>query len=126
MCKFDFHERREMIEKGNSNTVKALVQVAQMTSAEESADNQIIIVEVEDNWTLNLVNKIITHKERLGKCNIIPVPVNRILGQILSQFSIMPELNTVYSELFSNKGAEFFCHEISFPHCSHSYLPPQT
>jgi hypothetical protein len=36
------------------------------------------------------------------------VRVNKALGQILSQFSIMPELNTVYSELFSNRGAEFF------------------
>lgn len=27
---------------------------------------------------------------------------------MLFQFSIMPELNTVYSELFSNRGAEFF------------------
>ena len=37
------------------------------------------------------------------------MPVNQVLGQVLSQFSIMPELNTVYSCLFSNKGAEFFC-----------------
>ena len=34
--------------------------------------------------------------------------VNRILGQILSQFCIFPELNRVYSELFSNQGGEFF------------------
>ena len=31
-----------------------------------------------------------------------------MLGQILSQFCIMPELNAVYSELFSNKGAQFY------------------
>ncbi len=109
VCKFDYSERREQLEKGNSNTIKTLVQVAEITSGDDSADGQVIIVEVEDEWTLNLVTRIAAHKERLQKCNIIPVPVNRILGQILSQFSIMPELNTVYSELFSNKGAEFFC-----------------
>lgn len=109
MCKYDFEDRRQNLEKGNSNTVKTLVQVAEMTSAEDSADDQVIIVEIEDSWTENIVNQIIKHKERLGKCNIVPVPVNKILGQILSQFSIMPELNTVYSDLFSNKGAEFFC-----------------
>lgn len=57
---------------------------------------------------MSLVSKIIKHKERRGKCNIIPVPVNKILGQISSQFSIMPELNSVYSELFSNKGSTFY------------------
>lgn len=55
------------------------------------------------------MDRIIEHKERLGKCNIVPIPVNHILGQILSQFCIFPELNQVYSELFSNKGVEFFC-----------------
>ncbi len=108
VCRYGNIERREELEKGNTNTIKTLVQVAQMTSSEESADHQTIIVEVEDNWTASLVERIIQHKERLAKCHIIPVYVNKVLGQILSQFSIMPELNTVYSELFSNRGAEFF------------------
>lgn len=94
--------------RGNANTIKTLVQVAEMTANENSADHQTIIVEVEDSWTAQLVERIIIHKERMAKCHIIPVYVNCILGQILSQFSIMPELNTVYSELFSNRGAEFF------------------
>ena len=114
-CKYDFEDYRESLEHGNANTVKTLVQVAEMTSAEDSANDQVIIVEIEDHWTDELVQKIIDHKERLGKCNIVPVPVNKILGQILSQFSIMPELNTVYSDLFSNKGAEFFCREFAVP-----------
>lgn len=94
---------------GSAGTIKGLIQIAELTGAEDSADDQIIIVEVEDDWTLGHVNKLIRQKERLGKCNIIPVDVSRVLGDILSQFSIMPELNIVYSELFSNKGAEFFC-----------------
>ncbi|MCD7822443.1 MAG: hypothetical protein LUG86_00225 [Oscillospiraceae bacterium] len=108
VCKYDYSERREQLEHGNSNTIKTLVQVAELTSSERSRDDQTIIVEIEDQWTQQLVDKIIYHKEKLGKCNIIPVPVNKILGQILSQFSIMPELNTVYSELFSNRGAECY------------------
>lgn len=108
VCQYGNHERRELIEKGNANTIKTLVQVAEMTSSELSADHQTIIVEVEDNWTAKLVDRIIQHKEKLSKCHIIPVYVNKVLGQILSQFTIMPELNTVYSELFSNRGAEFF------------------
>ncbi|MCH5352346.1 MAG: hypothetical protein J1E06_02640 [Acutalibacter sp.] len=108
LCRFGSIERREELAKGNANTIKTLVQVAEMTSSEDSADHQTIIVEVEDNWTAALVDRIVAHKEKLAKCHIIPVYVNRVLGQILSQFSIMPELNTVYSELFSNRGAEFF------------------
>lgn len=109
ICKYDYKEKIDKLEKGNTNTIKTLVTVAEITSDENSADDQKIIVEVEDNWTLGLVNKIIEHKERIDKCNIVPVAVNKILGQILAQFSIMPELNLVYSELFSNKGAAFFC-----------------
>lgn len=108
VCRLDNIERQENLKKGNSNTIKTLVQVAEMTSSEDSADHQTIIVEIEDDWTAALVDRIIAHKEKLAKCHIIPVYVNRVLGQILSQFSIMPELNLVYSELFSNRGAEFF------------------
>ncbi len=109
VCKYEVESGISLNDKGNSNTVKTLIQVAEITGSEASADNQVIVVEVDDDWTASIVNKIISHKERLGKCNIVPVPVNRILGQLLSQFSIMPELNFVYAELFSNKGAEFFC-----------------
>lgn len=108
LCKFENERHLENRAKGNSNTIKTLVLVAQITASESSADNQKIIVEVEDNWTEQLVEKIIDHKENLGKCNIVPIKVNRVLGQLLAQFSIMPELNLVYSELFSNRGAEFY------------------
>lgn len=107
-CKLEADYRQERYSKGNPQTVKALIQVADITAAETSADDQKIVVEVEDDWTAILVDRIIAHKERLGKCNIVPVRVNKVLGQILSQFSIMPELNLVYSELFSNKGAAFY------------------
>lgn len=107
VCRYEVQNQIENEASGNYNTIKALIQVADMTAAESSADNQKIVVEVEDDWTLSLVEQIISHKEKLGKCNIVPVSVNRVLGQILSQFCVMPELNRVYSELFSNKGAFF-------------------
>lgn len=108
VCKFNRNEQFKQKEKGNINTIKTLVQVSELTSSDESFDNQKVVVEVEDDWTMSLIEKIINHKQKRGKCNIVPIPVNKILGQILSQFSIMPELNTVYSELFSNKGATFY------------------
>ncbi len=108
ICKFEHREKVDAFEKGNSQTIKTLMQVADMTAVETSADNQRIIVEITDDWTMDLVNRIIAAKQVDGKCNIVPVKVNKVLGQILSQFSLMPELNMAYRELFSNKGAAFY------------------
>ena len=105
---FDYKDKIIQREKGNANTIKTLVQVVQLATEEQVCAFQQIVVEVEDDWTLDLVETIIEHKSLKGKCNITPIPVNRILGQIFSQFSIMPELNIAYSSLFSNKGASFY------------------
>ena len=108
VCKFEQKENLENASKGNSQTIKTLMQVSDITAAESSADDQKIIVEITDPWTLDLVKRIIAAKQVDGKCNIIPVKINEVLGQILSQFCLMPELNAVYSEVFSNRGAEFY------------------
>lgn len=111
ICKFEHREKLEESDRGNSQTVKTLMQVADITGAASSDDNQKIIVEITDDWTLDLVKKIILCKQVKGKCNIVPVMINQVLGQILSQFSLMPELNLAYKELFSNKGATFFAQQ---------------
>ena len=111
VCKYDRNEKLERQGLGNANTIKTLVQVAQITSDQSSRNDQQIVVEVGDTWTYSVVNRIIAHKMKKGKCNIVPVSVDLVLGQILSQFSITPELNSVYSTLFSNKGAAFYCDE---------------
>lgn len=111
ICKFEQREKYEEYSKGNAQTIKTLMQVSDITAAAYSADNQKIIVEISDDWTWELVQRIIKYKQVDGKCNIVPIRVNRILGQILSQFSLMPELNLAYKELFSNKGATFYVEE---------------
>lgn len=108
VCKFEHKELLERHSKGNAQTIKTLMQVADITAANYSDDDQKIIVEVNDDWTLEIVDKIIAHKQVDGKCNIIPMRINKVLGQILSQFSLMPELNLAYKELFSNKGTTFY------------------
>lgn len=111
---FDMDEREiASNERGNSLIVKTLMQVADITSADYSDENQKIIVEVADEWTWDLVNKIIKYKQVEGKCNIVPVRIYRILGELLSQFSLMPELNLAYRELFSNKGATFYTQDLA-------------
>lgn len=111
VCKYEQRERLDESSRGNSQTIKTIMQVADITAAEYSDDDQKIIVEITDDWTWDLVDKIIKCKQVEGKCNIVPVRVNKILGQILSQFSLMPELNLAYRELFSNKGATFYAQE---------------
>ena len=108
VCKYETRIKRDGDHQGNSQTIKTLMQVADITASDDSVNNQRIIVEITDPWTQDIVNKIIRSKQVEGRCNIIPVFVNQILGQILSQFSLMPELNTVYIELFSNKGPAFY------------------
>ena len=102
----------ERVGEGNSKTIKALMQVADIVSKDISRDNQRIVVEINDDWTEDLVNKIIRYKQIYRKCTIVPIRVNVLLGQLLSQFSVMPNLNLAYRELFSNKGATFYVDEM--------------
>ena len=95
-------------DKGNIFTIKTLIQVSQLIAEEGSPDGQKVVVETEDDKTLDMVDTIIAHKTRGGGDAIMPVEVNRILGQIFSQFTVMPELNLVYSALLSNEGAAFY------------------
>lgn len=111
VCKFDYVERVKNYERGNPLSIKTLIQVADLTGSLDSADDQRIVVEIDNEWTAEVVKKIIKNKEVQGKCNIIPVYVSSILGCILSQFSLMPELNMAYKELFSNRGATFYALE---------------
>ena len=109
ICKFGQKElTKDENMKGDAQIIKALMQVADITGAASSDDNQRVIVEINDDWTWALAEKIIHEKQVQGKCNIVPIRVNTVLGQLLSQFSIMPELSRIYSELFSNKGSTFY------------------
>ena len=107
-CKYQNEAKLSRYGNGNALTIKTLMQVSDITSSAFSEDDQRIIVEVTDEWTWDLVQKIIRSKQVDGKCNIVPIRVNQILGELMAQFSLMPELNPVYNELLSNKGATFY------------------
>lgn len=107
VCRYDREAKQERM--GNSLTLKTLVQVIELTDAETSRDDQRVVVEVDDVWTMQLVNMVIAQKRKhAAKCHIVPIPVSSILGQMLAQFSIMPELNNVYRTLFSYKDGAFY------------------
>ena len=105
----------EETEKGDNRTVKTLIQVVDIASDVMSADNQKVVVEIENEWTGDLVEKIIRAKLNLDKCRVVPFRVHTVMGQLLSQFSLMPELNKVYSSLFSIKGTSFYARSQARP-----------
>lgn len=110
VCRFSMKTKQEEHSRGNAQTVKTLMQVSDITGSNYSIDGQKIIVEISDDWTAELVRRIIKNKKMQQdneKNMIVSVRVNQILGQLLSQFSLMPELNLAYRDLFSNKGATF-------------------
>ena len=107
-CPAGIAEDYEKKLNGDNRTIKTLMQVIDLTSDVTSNDDQKIVVEVENEWTEELVEIIIKAKQKLGKCRVVPFRVHRVMGQLLSQFSLMPELNMAYRDLFSNKGATFY------------------
>ncbi len=102
----------EEAEKSDSRTIKTLIQVVDIAGKVTSAANQKVVVEVENDWTGELVDKIVEAKLSLDECRVVPFKVHTVMGQLLSQFSLMPELNQVYSELFSNKGNAFYLRRV--------------
>ena len=103
----NFEEENETKDaKGNIHTVKTLMQTINLTT--NNVDEVKVIVEVNDKWTSSLVDKII-ESNSAEKVRIYPIKAHMILGQLLSQFSLMPELNVVYQELFSNEDGAFYC-----------------
>lgn len=96
-----------LTEDGNGQTIKTLMQVADLMSKKENDKKQKVVVEVTDDWTEGVINEIISCKNN-DKVRIIAVPVNQLFGNIFTQFAIMPKLNAIYTNLFSNEGVEFF------------------
>ena len=119
VCRYQQKARADEHARGNAQTVKTLMQVSEITGADDSVNDQKIIVEISDDWTAELVRRIVKNKKMQQdneKNNIVALRVNQILGQLLSQFSLMPELNLAYQDLFSNKGATFHAVEWTEEH----------
>ncbi len=104
---------------GDAVTIKTLIQITKLVEDESGRKN--IIVESKDSWTLEMASHIIEkekkeeieNNESNESNNIHAISSNYILGQILAQFWLMPELNLVYEELLSCNGAEFYSKKIS-------------
>lgn len=94
--------------KGSALTIKTLMQVTDVISSGRGSGSPVVIVEIMDARTGKLVEDLIESRMPLSGFHIVPMYINQISGQILSQFSLIPELSSVYGELFSNKGATIY------------------
>ena len=94
--------------EGNPQAVKALMQTTDIVSAGKASHDQNIIIEITDQWTYDIVQRIISGKELGEKCNIVMFQAEKFLGQLLAQISITPEMTRIYGSLFSNKGVTFY------------------
>jgi len=95
-------------DKGSPQAAKALMQAADIMSAGNASHNRNLIIEITDQWTYDIAQRIISGKELGEKCNIVMFYAEKFLGQLLSQISITPEMTSVYGDLFSNKGAAIY------------------
>ena len=86
---------------GNLRTLKTVMMVSQMNS---HRDDCTIVVETDNHNIYELVCRI---KENNSN-RIIPAYLNKLLGKLLAHTALQPELNTVFAELFSHKGNEFY------------------
>ncbi|NCA91693.1 hypothetical protein EOM82_00345 [bacterium] len=85
------------------SVIKTLMLVANC----EQSKNQTIILETKKDDTAKLVREKIS--KTLGiEDRIIPIQPDEMMGRLIAQTLLYPEVNNVYQELFSFKGAEFY------------------
>lgn len=95
---------------GDMQTIKTVIQVSELSKSNKT---QAILVEVDDERTEELVNKIMEFNIEEGNDHIIPISYDKLHGNTDCQIAIMPELNSVFNLLFSNKGSRFISKHIS-------------
>jgi len=87
------------IAEGNTTILKTLILISEASKANEK---QQILVEVSNQWTRDLVGRIIAFKGAEMKGSIIPVSSNMLLGYIYSQMTLIPELYDEYEAFLAN------------------------
>lgn len=68
---------------------------------------QTILVEVKEQTSIGLINDYIAKHSGLND-QILPLLPDELMGRLIAQTLLMPELNQVYHELLSFEGAEFY------------------
>lgn len=87
------------------------IKILMLLSKMKLDKKQSVIVEAVDQWNKHLIDDI----EAEARASILGVSTNELLGKMLAQISIMPEINRVYGELMSHRGSEFYSLPSSYP-----------
>ena len=74
----------------------------------EFKNNPQVVVETNSDETRGQIENLSFTVKSLKKMNIIPVSFNKKIGQIIAQSLVSPQMGSLYSELFSFAGAEFY------------------
>lgn len=90
-------------EEADMTTLKAIMLTANIKLDAE----QKIIVEACKEETVKIIREKIAKNLGLEK-QIIPILPNEMMGRLIAQTLLFPELNNVYDEVFSFQGAEFY------------------
>lgn len=83
--------------------IKSVMLVANL----ELKENQKIIVEVKKEETVAMINDKIIKTLKLEN-RLIPVVPDQMMGFLIAETLLFPDLSNVYEELFSFSGAEFY------------------
>jgi hypothetical protein len=68
---------------------------------------QTIIVEIQSELSKDMIQQYISKNSKLNS-QIVTVLPDELMGRLIAQTILMPELSEVYAELFSFKGSEFY------------------
>ncbi|RJX24431.1 MAG: hypothetical protein C4537_06590 [Acholeplasma sp.] len=98
----DEHELSTLTHK-DMLSMKTLMLVSNMNIK----PHQTILVEVKEHSSIGLINDYIAKHSRLND-QILPLLPDELMGRLIAQTLLMPELNQVYHELLSFEGAEFY------------------
>jgi len=96
---------RDESQKGISDEDADIISLKAMMMAlsEIKRPEQTVIIEVARKETADLIR---ADRTRTGQ--VIPIIARELMGHLIAQTILVPDINNVYSELFSYEGAEFY------------------
>jgi len=94
-------------EQSTAHTDMLAMKTLMLVSNLKLQDHQTILVEVKEQKSVSLINDYIAKNAKRSE-QILPLLPDELMGRLIAQTLLMPELHKVYHELFSFEGAEFY------------------
>lgn len=101
-------------DQSTSHTDMLAMKTLMLVSNLNVNEKQTILVEVKERKSVSLINDYIAKNAKRSD-QILPLLPDELMGRLIAQTLLMPELNQVYHELLSFKGAEFYTAPLTDP-----------